>query len=62
MNNSQSLWATKTLYVNTGVEPHASLAAAKAAVIKGGMSARIDYEGRPLMYWCPISGWTEVPQ
>lgn len=53
-------WAVKALYVPAGTTHHNSLAAAKAAVIRGGMSARIDYEGRPLMFWCPISGWSEA--
>ena len=42
---------------------YTSLAAAKRAVVRRGISTRIDdYEGRPLMLWCPIKGWKDVSQ
>ena len=55
-------WTVKTLFVCSGDSEHASLAEAKAEVKRRGFSARIDYEGRPLMSWCPISGWKEYAQ
>ncbi len=54
------LWTVVSLYVDTPDAACASLAAAKAEVSRRGFSARIDYEGSPLGYWCPISGWKWV--
>jgi hypothetical protein len=55
--NSSALWTVKSLYVCSADEDCTSLAAAKDAVRRRGFSAVICYEGRALMYWCPISGW-----
>lgn len=52
-----SLWTVTVLYPDYFAGEYNSLAAAKASVLRGGFSARIDYEGRPLMSWCPIAWW-----
>jgi hypothetical protein len=59
---THNLWTVESLYVCSAPSAHGSLTAAKAAVIARGFSARIDYEGRALMYWCPVGGWKDAAQ
>ncbi len=62
MNNATNngLWTVVALYVGAPDVACNSLAEAKATVSRRGFSARVDYEGSPLGYWCPISGWKWV--
>jgi hypothetical protein len=59
-NTATGYWTVHSLYVDSAVAECDSLASAKAEVSRRGFSAVIRYEGSPLMYWCPISGWSRA--
>jgi hypothetical protein len=53
-------WTVQSLYVCSADAECSSLEEAKDAVRRRGFSAVIKYEGSPIMYWCPISGWKKA--